>query len=170
MKTHLVFCWRCRLDVVILKCMRHFMPQASRLALVLSWFWTNCLPKNWKFSGVNDFWFFLKEKQQIQCSPSLLHGRLIGNLWKHKVTCMVLVWKEKLLLSVREINTNLVTCEADFYFSIPLAINFTDDPSCWSVLNFTRDAVKFPAIKRLGVKRDRSVVTCLSARDVYFAA
>ena len=68
MKTHFVFCWRCKLDVVILKCMRHFMPQASRLALVLSWFWTNSLSKNWKFSGVNDFWFFLKEKQQIQCS------------------------------------------------------------------------------------------------------
>ena len=62
-----------------------------------------------------------------------------------------------------------MTCEADFYFSIPLAINFTDDPSRWSVLNFTRDAVKFPAIKRLGVKRDWSVVTCLSARDVNFA-
>ena len=47
-----------------------------------------------------------------------------------------------------------MTCEADFYFSIRLAFIFTDDPSCWSVLGFTRDAVKFPAIKRLGVKRD----------------
>ena len=143
--------------------------KASRLALVLSWFWTNSLPKNWKFSSVNDFWFFLKEKYQIQCFPSLLHKRLVGNLSRHSVSCMVSVWEKKLLLSVTEINTNQVTCEADFYFSIPLAINFTDDPSCWSVLGFTRDALKFPAIKRLGVKRDWSVVTCLSAREVNFA-
>ena len=39
-----------------------------------------------------------------------------------------------------------------------------------SVCKKKLDAVKFPAIKRLGVKRDRSVVTCLSARDVNFAA
>ena len=60
--------------------------------------------------------------------------------------------------------------ETELYFSIPLAIHFTDHSSSRCVLYFTCDSMKFPAIKRLRVKRHRRVVTSLCARDVNFSS
>ena len=63
-----------------------------------------------------------------------------------------------------------MACEGKFYLSIPLAVNFTDHSAGRRVLHFACNSMKFPAIKRLRVKRDRRVITCLSARDVNFAS
>ena len=56
--------------------------------------------------------------------------------------------------------------EAELYLSIPLPIHFTDYSSSRRVLYLTRDSMKFPAIKRLRVKRHRRVVTSFCARNV----
>lgn len=62
-----------------------------------------------------------------------------------------------------------MTGEGHFYLAIPLAIHFTDNFSRWRVFHFASDSMKFPAIKRLGVKRHRRVVAGLGARDVHFS-
>lgn len=63
-----------------------------------------------------------------------------------------------------------MTCEAEFYLSIPFAVHFTDHSPGSCVLHLACDSMKFPAIKRLCVKRDRRVVSGLGARDMYFAS
>ena len=60
--------------------------------------------------------------------------------------------------------------EAKLYFSIPLAIYFTDHSSSRRILDLTGDSMKFPAIKRLRVKRHWRVVASLWARDVNFSS
>ena len=50
--TYLVFRWCSSLDVISLERLSDFLPNSSRLALLLLWLWANPLAKNRKFSCV----------------------------------------------------------------------------------------------------------------------